>query len=256
MNIINQLLIIIILFFLINYLTDGQIIEFIKKIIFNKETFISDIDKLDNTNFNLYRFLNNMVSLDINDMSNKSPQQIATPDTVKFVITNINKIFNSKGYIFNNITLPTNIYYYQSYKGKDFIPFNFQTNISFNNNNLGVYTINIKCFLREDVDYYDVGKTGYLIIQNIKLITIPNNIQLNESYELSKTINDNIEKETIQMKETFNNIQMKEDFNNIKKEDFNNIQKEEFNNIFIKTDDYIQDNNDIENSLIPTVVDI
>ena len=250
MNIINQLLIIIILFFLINYLTDGQIIEFIKKIIFNKETFISDIDKLDNTNFNLYRFLNNMVSLDINDMSNKSQQQIANPDTVKYVITNINKIFNSKGYIFNNITIPTNIYYYQSYKGKDFIPFNFQTNISFNNNNLGVYTINIKCFLREDVDYYDVGKTGYLIIQNIKLITIPNNIQLNESYELSKTINDNI-----QIKEDFNNIQ-KKDFNNIQKEDFNNIQiKEDFNNIFIKPDDYIQDNNDIENSLIPTVGD-
>ena len=83
--------------FLINYLTDGQIIEFIKKIIFNKkneEMFISNIDKLDNTNFNLYRFLNNMVSLDINDMSNKSPKQSATPNTVKYLITNINYRYN------------------------------------------------------------------------------------------------------------------------------------------------------------------
>ncbi len=238
-NIINQILIIIILFFLINYLTDGKIIEFIKKAIFYKKsdnnnfvnTSYPDIDKLDENSFNLYRYLNNMVSFDTNDATNKSPKIMANSETIKYIISNINKIFNSKGYIFSNINIIDKLYFYQSYKGKDFIPFNFQTNISYNNNNLGNYTINMKCFLREDKDYYEIKKTGYLVIQNIKLISTPTNKPSNESYELTNTIKENFTQND-------NNIDV------------------DINDFFIKKKVSFNEENETENSLIPTIVDV
>ena len=42
------------------------------------------------------------------------------------------------------------IYYYENYRGKEFEPFIFTTDIMYNNKNIGNITMVIDCFLRYD----------------------------------------------------------------------------------------------------------
>jgi len=292
MNLINTILILIIIIFLINHFSNGQIIITLKRILFsckdnielftgkknieslsgikniesfsgikNIESFSdknqscsasnninvpfasqidfpyinkNDTHVLDKETYELYHFINDIVSKNVNtfDLTPSDPQRIKVTKLFETEITNyLLNIFNCNGFSFNNLKLNQDIYYYENYRGKEFEPFIFTTDIMYNNKNLGNITLLIDCFLRYD------KKNNLLSITNLKIIkrNSGNNIQNIATYKNNELLSN--------MNNTFNNIPIST----------NN------NDLFIKQPMQKQvsfENNDTDNSLIPSIDDI
>ncbi len=315
MNLINKLLFLIIIIFLINHLTNGQISETIKRYLmlcqdkienftgltlFNNKKYLTmtdfacdieanknlpylnsnDINNLDDEMYSFYRFINNMVTPNINTYELKSSRtkKIQSDSALNQEILNqMNKIFNSKGYKFNNIKLIDNIFYYENKIGKDFEPFNFTADITYREKYLGKVLINIELFLREDKFFYKPMKTGFLSIINIRLldITYPDNKKktLDSDYKIhpksqSSLINGqvqthldnkpiNYEASKTEQKAIIHTQNLANKMNEQFNEHF--VDREDYDDLFIKPDNkFVTDSfmNDLDNSLIPSIVNL
>jgi hypothetical protein len=267
MNLINTILILIIIIFLINYLSNGQILDTLKRIFDNcKENIESftgrqyhcspsniidlpftnqldfpyiynnsnDISNLDQETYGLYQFINDIVSTNVNnyDLTPSYGERTKVSKEIETDIINIlSNIFNYKDYTFNNIQLNQDIYYYENYRGKEFEPFIFTTDAMHYKKNLGNITLLIDCFLRYD------KKNNLLTITSLKLIKRNSN---------DKIITTAIQKNkdlTTKMKNTFNDIYIPNNNNDlfIKQPNKKNVSFE---------------NNDTDNSLIPSIDEI
>jgi len=222
MNLVNIILILIIIIFLINYFSNGQIITTLKRIFNscyqNVESFTGkqskcytsntlnvpfasqpdfpyvnkpDYSNLDKETYELYEFINDIVSKNINNYeltpSFSERKKVSKNIEIEF-INILSNIFNCKGYYFNNIKLNQDIYYYDNYRGKEIEPFIFTTDIIYNNKNLGNITLLIDCFLRYD------KQNNLLTFKNLKIIKRNNvyNIQntaLQQNNYMKKTMN-------------------------------------------------------------------
>jgi hypothetical protein len=154
MNIINTILILLIILFLINYFTKGQIITFLKKII-NKNNEIqnnnlifplNDKEKLKNE---LYNHINDCI------IKNKNTTKIETnnlrikitKDMEINLIKSLSNIFNFNNYNFTNIILNKDIHYYTNNNNDiEIEPFIFITNI-YNNNKIYSISFLIDCLI-------------------------------------------------------------------------------------------------------------
>ena len=206
MNIINKILILIILIFLINHLSDGQIIKIIKNTFCTCKTKVDHFigltnnastdnpnvivpsipyqtqkdfpynnnnDTLDDDTYDLYKFLNNLITVNVNmyELTQDNSNRLKVSDNFKKEIYDeLNKIFNCGEYSFNDITFLSELYYYNNNTGKTIEPFEFKSNIAYKNKTIGSIVIYIECFMRKDKFYYQPNQTGYLTIQSIKLI--------------------------------------------------------------------------------------
>ena len=180
MNLINTILILLIILFLINHFSNGQILLTLKRI-FNswktnvefftgKQPWCYPFTKQD---VNIDDHINSLITKNINnyELSSSNKELIkVNKDVGTYLLNNLSVIFNNNKYFFSNIKLNQELYYYENFKGKEFEPFIFTTDILYDNNNLGNYTIVIDCFL-----LYDKNQ---IIIKNMKIIkkNIPDNI--------------------------------------------------------------------------------
>jgi hypothetical protein len=237
MNLINTILILIIIIFLINHFSNGQILTTLKRI-FNScqqniESFTgkqkecyrfnamdipfatqldfpyinrTDNKNLDEETYRMYEFLNDIVTKNVNnyELSPSYGERTKVSKLIETQIINIlSNMFNCKGYQFNNIKLNQDIYYYENYKGKEFEPFIFTTDIVHNNKIINNVTLLIDCFLRYDKNNNQLTIKSLKIIKrnsvnNIQEIAIKKNLQI-----------------TNQMNNTFNDIQISNDTNDL-----------------------------------------
>jgi len=260
MKLINIILILIIIIFLINYFSNGQIITTLKRIFGSckqnielftnknkcypsnifKVPFANQIDfpyinktdnkDLDRETYELYEFINDIVTKNINNYElspSFSERKKVSKDIEKDIINILSNIFSCKGYYFNNIKINQDIYYYDNYRGKEIEPFIFTTDIMLNNKNLGNITLLIDCFLRHD------KQNNLLTFTNLKIIK-------------RNTINEVVVQKNDQMRINHNNT-------------FDDIQISNNNNdLFIKPPIKKQvsfENNDTD-SLIPNLDEI
>ncbi len=302
MNMINKILILVIMIFVINHLTNGQILNTIKGLFTgcNTEKFIgatytnkkgvysnvpqvpydsqrdfayinqNDIDELDDETYRLYRFINNMVTPNINIYeltASRGKKMKASNELIKEIIVHLERIFNCSGYKFSNLKLMDQIVYYENPRGKELESFNFSSDVSYHNKSIGSVVINIESFLREDKFYQNHMKSGFLTITNIRLANRihPNGInkekKIVSAYKLESSprnqsriknpINPNKNQQQAIERNNRNNTKMNESFNH------HFVPRENFDELFIRP----QSNseafmNDTDNSLIPTIDEI
>ena len=305
MNMINKILILVIIIFVINHLMNGQILNTLKGLFTASDTekFIgstytnkkgvhsnvpqvpydsqrdfayinqNDIDELDDETYRLYRFINNMVTPNINiyELTSSRGKKIkASNELVKEIIVHLERIFNCSGYKFSNLKLMDQIVYYENPRGKELESFNFSSNVTYHNKSIGSVVINIESFLREDKFYQNHMKSGFLTITNIRLTNRihPNGVnkekKIVSGYKLEYSLSPSRNQSRINkpINPTKNQHQAIERNNkNMTKmnEEFNNhfVPKENFDELFIRP----QSNseafmNDTDNSLIPTIDEI
>jgi len=302
---INKILILVIIIFVINHLMNGQILNTLKGLFTASDTekFIgstytnkkgvysnvpqvpydsqrdfayinqNDIDELDDETYRLYRFINNMVTPNINiyELTSSRGKKIkASNELVKEIIVHLERIFNCSGYKFFNLKLIDQIVYYENPRGKELESFNFSSDVTYHNKSIGSVVINIESFLREDKFYQNHMKSGYLTITNIRLTNRihPNGVnkekKIVSGYKLEYSLSPSRNQSKINkpINPTKNQHQAIERNNkNMTKmnESFNNhfVPRENFDELFIRP----QSNseafmNDTDNSLIPTIDEI
>ena len=248
MNLINTLLILIIIIYLINYLTNGSIVNAInnysqlcknkienfmgltyinKKGVYSNSPdipFINQtdfpymigdtIDNFKDETYHLHNFINMLIKPNINIYELtllNSKRILANKEFQNEIINYLIKIFNSGYFIFSDIKLLNNLYYYKNPKGKDIEIFKFSANVSlnneYNNKSLGNLIFAVELFIHENIHYhnyynlpdnYNYEKTNkcfgctkkeYITIFSIKLLGngIYNNLNTNK---LDNSIND------------------------------------------------------------------
>lgn len=305
MNMINKILILVIMIFVINHLMNGQILNTIKGLFTscNTEKFIgatytnkkgvysnvpqvpydsqkdfayinqNDIDELDDETYRLYRFINNMVTPNINiyELTSSRGKKIkASNELVKEIIVHLERIFNCSGYKFSNLKLLDQIVYYENPRGKELESFNFSSDVTYHNKSIGSVVINIESFLREDKFYQNHMKSGFLAITNIRLANRihPNGVNKEKKivsgykleYSMSPSRNQSkINKPIHPTKNQHQAIEKNNKMMTKMNESFKNhfVPRENFDELFIRpqtnTEAFM---NDTDNSLIPTIDEI
>lgn len=197
MNLINKILILIIILFLINYLTSGKIFETIKGYLnscvekFSNTTtnkacnmdphlkqipYASQTDfqynmnndmDLDAVSYNLYQFISTRVtnnSYAYEMVADGEDQHDVPKDMQKYILDSLTTMFNQSGFEFKNIKILDKLYYFDNMRGKDIIPFNFSADVSYNKTLIGKVIVNIESYIYEKI------KGGEYAIINTRLI--------------------------------------------------------------------------------------
>lgn len=305
MNLINKILILVILIFLINHLTEGKIIDTFERYFttckMNVENFIgltyapkcigpnapnipyqrqkdfpylnhNDPANLDKESYDLYKFLNDMVTPNVNnyELTKSRDKRIKASEALeKEIYIHINNIFNCKDYKFNRIKFLSNIYYYENPRGKDIEPFEFSADISYKHKFIGSVVINLECFVRADKFYRKPMESGFIAITNIRLLnrTYPEGVNKekvlkslykidpNDNYlQLDKNQHKNMDKIEIEA------IKQNNELTNKMVESFENhfVSRENYDDLFIKPSSptkHVTFQIDTENSLIPSIIE-
>jgi hypothetical protein len=278
MILIKKILLLLLLIFLIHYLSEGQLINKINNYFNNCkntiENFIdianmnlfkpaapdipfqlqkdfqynnqSDLNNLDEDTYNLYKFLNSIITIGVNTYELTPSNNIrlkVSDDFKKEIYDQLNKQFNCNclGYKFNNIKILSDMYFYENARGGEIEPFELSADVVFNNSPIGSVVIYIECFMKKDKFYYNSTNSGYLAILNIKLI--------------KRIYSDGKSREQV-WNSAYKLIPSNQDttpIQQIRVESFTNNYTNE-NEIFIKSDNQYQ--NDTEDSLIPSNIEL
>lgn len=302
---LNKILILIILLVLINHLTEGKIVETVKKYLTscrsNVENFIgikqgpdcsqlnapnipyqrqkdfpyinkTDPNNLDDETYRLYRFLDDLVTPNVNNYeltASRSRRIKATESLEKEIYTHIENIFNCKSYKFANLRLLSNIYYYENPRGKEIEPFEFSADVSYLNKFIGSVIINLECFIRADKFYPKPMESGFLSITDIKLInrTYPEGVNKEKVWNTLYKLEPNEHYLQIDSREP-RKIEKAESEAITKANELTNQMIESFENHFVSRDNYddlfikptsptkhVTFQLDTENSLIPSIIE-
>jgi hypothetical protein len=273
---INKILILVISILLINYLTEGKIIETIYRYLTTcKDKFESFVNIKrtsmsnnisENDSYQLYRYVNNMVTPYVNvyELTSDRTHKLAAPiSLVNELIDHISKIFNSSGYKFDNITILDKIYWYENARGKDIDAFNFSADIKYRGKSIGTWIFNIECFLREDKFFDKPLSSRFLTIINIRQ-TNGTGKQIISAYKLDqsnlvKTPDVVFNKQPKHVETAIKTaVEMTEKMNESFNGHFVSIDNDD--KLFIKPTNTTNQNanrfvNDTENSLIPSIID-
>ena len=204
---IKKILLLLLLIFVIHYLSDGQLFNKINNYFNNCKNTIenfmgvsnrkvfkpttpdipfqlqkdfpynnqSDINNLDEDTYNLYKFLNSIITVGVNtyELTPSNNIRLKVSDNFKKEIyEQLNKHINCNciEYKFDNIQILSDIYFYENSRGAEIEPFEISANVSLKGAPIGSVIIYIECFMKKDKFYYNSTNSGYLAILNIKLI--------------------------------------------------------------------------------------
>ena len=293
MNLINTILILTISLVLINHLTNGEIINRIKSCFFTCQTQVEKMtgtnrheesscpvfDKTllkdlgsssENESYHLYQIINQVVTPNVNiyELTNTRNKKILVNDVVKKSLTDaISQLFNYGKIKFTDIIISSEpFYYYDNPYGKDIEPFNFTANISYKQTPIGSVIINIQSFLQKNnVTNLDLGLTNIFTILRARLIKRinldtkeniikPNNNNVNTSVHLKKNehVINKIEQQALDANAELTK-KMTASFND------HFVNRSDCDDLFIKPSIHHKTGgfeNDTENSLIPSIVNI
>jgi len=274
MNLINKVLILGIIIVLINHLTDGSIINTLKRyktICVEKMSNLipndsdvkqipfanqldfpyinqNDPEELDEETYNLYRFLDSRVRRQIYnyELTLNHNEVIEMPDDMlRYVIKSLHETFNSNKYEFKNIKLSERLQYTANHRGKEIIPFKMSADVFYDKKPIGSVVLQIDSFIHEHL------KGGLFSILNIKLIS-RKHVGKNKEKEMRQTIyraDINKDKDIkLQKKQQNKAMEENKQLNNMMNESFNSFNYDEPNDLFIKSNK--THNDDID---IPTV---
>jgi hypothetical protein len=257
MNTINQIIILVILFLLINYLVEGKLVEKLF-LLFSKckadvEKFIPNTPgfpyhnqkdfcflthrECNEITYNLYRFLNNIVTPNINNYSMTSyNSERQTSDTIKNnIIKQLSKLLNKDNYTFSNIIILDDIYYYDNTRGIDIEPFSFTANLSYKNKNIGKIKIYIESYLKKEkntLTILNIRLQDLQIINDAPKVGAPIDMFKITPHEVDAM--EKTKKLATKMDDSFNNY----------------FVKRTENELFIKSDNHTED------SMIPSYVNL
>lgn len=289
MKLINKILILIIIIFLINHLTNGKILNTLKRYLTlcktKIEKFIGNSEDKPSISLNpqnstvkpqdfqminpndedlylLYRFVNNMVMPNINIyeiINNKKSKKTLVDDKLNNeILDQIKKMFNTNGYKFANIKILTPINFYQTFRGKYLETFYFSSDVTHLEKQLGTIIIGIESFLRED-ETSDKNMVRYLSIINVELGKKSNpfnnlkDTTLDKKIEINYVQNKNPElsKNEIDAIETAKQLAMQMDnsFDNF-------VPRDNYDDLFIKQRNIQSETNNDTDSLIPSNIEL
>jgi len=293
MNCINTLFILIIIIFIINYLTNGKIVtlftnytSFYKNKIENfmgitydnnKEVYSNtpiipfanqlDFPYMNNNNnndifnldtYNLYNFINTLITPNINiyELTSSNTDRILGDKNFHDKIINyIYTIFNSSYFIFSDIILLNKIYYYKNPRGKDIEIFKFNA-IVYLNNGLNKRKIGNFIFSLELFIHEDKNYHKYNNFNKYSIYSTKNEYIAIINVKLLGNL---LKKNNNFCEQKKKNIKNVIDINNKMNDSFNNyfVNRNKYNDLFIKPTNKIPDIiNDTENSLIPSIINI
>lgn len=207
MNMINKILILVIVIFLINHLTDGKILETIKSYFIickeKAEGFIgltytnkngvysnhpaipyelqrdfplinkNDPNYLDDESYKLYGFMKNLINVNTNFSELTPSRELSVPadkSLINDIMNQLSKVLNCHGFRFNNIKLLDNIFYRENHRGKEIELFGISADVSYRGKSMGSVVMNFETFLRRDIFCPKEFTNGLLTITNVKLI--------------------------------------------------------------------------------------
>jgi hypothetical protein len=231
---INKILILVIVVFLINHLTEGKIMETIqsyftickeklegfigltytdKRGIYSNHPVIpyelqrdfpfinkNDPDTLDEESYKLYSFMKNLVNINTNftELTPSNSKSIPADQVlVDELMKQLYKILNCHGFRFDNIKLLDKIYYRENHRGKEIELFSISADAFYRGKPIGSVVMNFETFLRKDRFCPRELKNGLLTITNVKLInrTHPGNITKEKKIKSAYIVEDNDEPE-------------------------------------------------------------
>lgn len=272
MNTLNKILIMLLILYLINHLTEGRLLNtfnyYINMCRRNVESFIGlkynnikgittsanqQQKDLDDDDYRLYQFMDNLIAVNtnMNELTGSHSRRIlADASTVDEILNQLDKILNHHGFTFNNIKLLDKIYYYENPRGKEIESFNISADVYYKNKLIGSVIMNFETFLREDRFKSNQMKYGLLTITNVRLINrrYPNNMSktksVNSVYKLepsgainSPTQNQQLISEPMRNTNEQNKAIMKtQELANKMSNSFNNhfVNRDVFDDLFIK----------------------
>ena len=223
----------------------------------------SDINNLDEDTYNLYKFLNSIITVGVNtyELTPSNNIRLKVSDNFKKEIyEQLNKHINCNciEYKFDNIQILSDMYFYENSRGAEIEPFEISANVSLKGEPIGSVVIYIESFMKKDKFYYNSTNSGYLAILNIKLIKrMYNDGKSREQTWKSayKLIPSNQEMQSnIRTESNSRNTMSESNMRNTRVESFTNNYNVD-NDMFFKPNNQIQ--NDTEDSLlIPSDIEL
>jgi anion-transporting ArsA/GET3 family ATPase len=196
-KLLNNILLIILLLLVANYISNGTVLEVLKRyyekflnIIQNTENTknIKNIKKIKNTNNTsnnkinfkeepnmkkLYHFLQSLITenntyTELDSSKNKliSMSENDKETLNKFII----KSFNSYDFKFNNLVILDSIIFLENSAGKELKPFRISGDVYINKEPIGKITLHLEIFIRSDSTFYGPFNSGFPTFTRIKLI--------------------------------------------------------------------------------------
>jgi hypothetical protein len=227
MNIINKILILVIVVFLINHLTDGKILETAqsyftickqkvegfmgltytnKKGIYQNHPLIpfeiqrdfphinkNDPNYLDDESYKLYNFMKNLINVNTNfsELTPSKEERIPADKTlINDIMNQLIKVLNCHEFKFTNIKLLDKIHYHENHRGKEIELFNISADVSLRGKSIGSIIMNFETFMRKDIFYPKEFKHGLLTITNVKLIDRKHPENITKSLDIVKDTNE------------------------------------------------------------------
>lgn len=233
---------VIIFLFVLNYLTEGKILETINNIIGKKERFSNEnkpkighyTEPVNEEMTKLYRFLQSLVRPKMNlDWTNNT--NFPMDELKSKFIEGLTSRLSINGWSFTNIDLLGPLSYYKNSLGREIEPFKIKTTVSYNRKVLGTFIIYFEIIL--DINKNNISDS--IIFQDIKLIKRSDDEQ-NPVHVRSMKQNSELARE---MASNMNDLFVSRDGND---------------DLFIKPTEKLKNvswENDSEHSLIPSIIE-
>jgi anion-transporting ArsA/GET3 family ATPase len=196
-KLLNNILLIILLLLVANYISNGTVLEVLKRyyekflnIIQNTENTknIKNIKKIKNTNNTsnnkinfkeepnmkkLYHFLQSLITVNntYTELDSSKNKLISMSENDKETLNKfIIKSFNSYDFKFNNLVILDSIIFLENSAGKELKPFRISGDVYINKEPIGKITLHLEIFIRSDSTFYGPFNSGFPTFTRIKLI--------------------------------------------------------------------------------------
>lgn len=202
-KLLNNILLIILLLLVANYISNGTVLEVLKRYY---EKFLNTIQNTKNTkntntkntnnkinydnnfkhnyqkknNFKeepnmkkLYHFLQSLITINNthNELDNSKNKLISMSENDKETLNKfIIKSFNSYDFKFNNLVILDSIIFLENSAGKELKPFRISGDVYINKEPIGKITLHLEIFIRSDSTFYGPFNSGFPTFTRIKII--------------------------------------------------------------------------------------
>ena len=184
-KILNNILLIILLLLVANYISNGTVLEVLKRYYEKFLNTIQNTENIKNTSNNkinfkeepnmkkLYHFLQSLITLNNKhyELDNSKKKLISMSENDKETLNKfIIKSFNSYDFKFNNLVILDSIIFLENSAGKELKPFRISGDVYINKEPIGKITLHLEIFIRSDSTFYGPFNSGFPTFTRIKLI--------------------------------------------------------------------------------------